>query len=136
MLSGSSSFSSIRVAVLDVSLRELCCCGEVFDCGAVCGGGGSQAAWGGCGGGEFGQAATQYAVLDAGEELRGIQAVVGDPVAVGALDSGDQVPGFESAQVVGDLPGRDLAGVQSAQLGGVCAQVFVGEAVREAAEDQ
>src|SRR4029077_16574658 len=42
---------SIQVAVLDVSLRELCCCGEVFDRGAVCGGGGSQTTWGGrCGG--------------------------------------------------------------------------------------
>ena len=87
-------------------MRELCCRGEVFDRGAVCGGGGSQTAWGGRGGGEFGEAAAQYVVLDAGEELRGVQAVVGDPVAVGAVDPGDQVPGFQSAQVVGDLPGR------------------------------
>ena len=116
-------------------MRELCCHGEVFDRGAVCGGGGSQTAWGGCRGDEFGEAAAQYVVLDTGEELRGIQAVVGDPVAVGAVDAGDQVSGFQSAQVVGDLPGRDPAGFESAQLGGVGAQVFVGEAVRVQPED-
>ena len=42
---------------------------------AVCVGGGTQSAWGGRRGGEFGEAAAQYVVLDAGEELRGIQAV-------------------------------------------------------------
>jgi hypothetical protein len=67
---------SIGVVGVDVSLRELCCRGEVFDRGAVCVGGGSQTAWGGRGGGEFGEAAAQYVVLDAGEELRGPQAVV------------------------------------------------------------
>ena len=91
---------------------------------------------GGRSGGEFGEAATLYVVLDAGEELRGIQAVVGDSVAVGALDPGDQVAGFQAAQVVCHLSSGDVAGVESAQLGGVCAQVFVGEAVWMAPEDQ
>ena len=72
----SSSVCTIRVVLVDVSLRELCCRGEVFDYGAVCGGGGSQTAWGGRRGGEFGEAAAQYVVLDPGEELRGLQAVV------------------------------------------------------------
>ena len=57
----------------------------------------SQKAWGGWRGGEFGEAAAQYAVLDAGEELRGVEAVVGDPVAVGAVDQGDQVVGSVGA---------------------------------------
>lgn len=117
-------------------MRELCCGGEVFDRGAVCGGGGSQMARGGGRGGEFGQAAAQYAVLDVGKEFRGIEAVIGDEVAVGAFDPGDEVAGFQAAQVVGDLAGRDGAGIQSAQLGGVGAQVFVGESVRVAPEDQ
>src|SRR6201984_1862329 len=124
------------VVAVDVSLHELCCGGEVFDRGAVCAGGGSQTAWGGCGGGEFSHAAAQYAVLDTGEELRGVQAVVGDEVAVGALDAGDQIAGFQSAQVVGHLAGGDGAGVKSANLGGVGAQVFVGEAVWLAAEHE
>src|SRR6201989_25317 len=42
---------SSGVVAVGVSLRELCCGGEVFDRGAVCGGGGSQTARGGCGGG-------------------------------------------------------------------------------------
>ena len=106
-------------------MHELCCGGEVFDRGAVCGGSGSQTARGGCRGGEFGEAAAQYAVLDAGKELRGVQAVIGDPVAVAALDPSDQCPGLQAAQVVGHLPGGDGAGVESTQLGGVCAQVFL-----------
>ena len=117
-------------------MRELCCRGEVFDRGAVCGGSGSQTARGGCRGGEFGEAAAQYAVLDAGKELRGVQAVIGDPVAVAALDPSDQCPGLQAAQVVGHLPGGDGAGVESTQLGGVCAQVFVGESVRVAPEHE
>lgn len=44
----------------------------------------------------------------------GIEAVVGDPVAVAVLDPGDQIPGFQSTQVVGHLPGSDLAGIESA----------------------
>ena len=94
-----------------------------------------KGARGGPCGGEFGQAAAQYAVLHTGEELRGVQAVIGDPVAVGALNPGDQVAGFQSAQVVGHLPGSDGAGRESAQLGGVGPQVFVGKAVRGAPED-
>ena len=121
---------------VDVLLRELCCRGEVFDRGAVCGGSGSQTTRGGRRGGEFGEAAAQYAVLDAGEELRGVEAVIGDEVAVGALNPGDERPGFQSAQVVGHLPGGDGAGVESTQLGGVGAQVFVGESVRVAAEHE
>ncbi len=51
--------------------------------------------------GEVGQSGGQESVVDAGEELRGVQAVVGDEVAVGARDAGDQAAGFQSAQVVG-----------------------------------
>ena len=43
---------------------------------------------------------------------------------------------FEPAQVVGDLPGGDGAGVEPAQVAGERAQVAVGEAVGLAAEHQ
>ena len=45
--------------------------------------------------------------MDGGEEHRGVQAVVGDRVAVGVRDAGDEAAGAEPAQVVGDLPGGD-----------------------------
>ncbi|WP_236731970.1 MULTISPECIES: hypothetical protein [Mycolicibacterium] len=43
-----------------------------------------------------------------------VQAVVDDEVAVSALDAGDQSPGFQSAQVVGDPPSGDGGRVQAA----------------------
>ena len=118
------------------SSGELCCGGEGVDCFAVGGGGGSEPAWCGVGGAEFGQPGGQDAVVDGGEELRGVQAVVGDLVAVGARDPGDQVAGFEPAQVVGRLSDRDGGGVESAQFAGECAQVLVGEPVGVAVERQ
>ena len=54
----------------------------------------------------------------AGQEVRGVQAVVGDGVAVGVRDAGYQAAGFESAQVIGGLPGGDRPARQAAQLGG------------------
>ena len=92
---------------------ELCCGGEGVDRLAVCGARGFQAARGVFGSGEFGQAGGQDAVMDGGEEFRRVQAVVGDLVAVRARDAGDQATVFEPAQVVGDLPGRHGAGVES-----------------------
>ena len=68
----------------------------VFDCVAVGVGGGSQAGGNACLGGEFSQTGAQNPVLDADEELRGVQSGVGDPVAVGALDAADQCPGFQA----------------------------------------
>ena len=62
--------------------------------------------------------------------------MIGDEVAVGAFDPGDQVAGFQTAQVVGDLSGGDGGGVESTQLSGVYAQVFVGEAVQVQPEDE
>ena len=88
------------------------------------------------GSGEFGQGGGQDAVVDGGEEFRRVQAVVGDLVAVRARNAGDQATVFESAQVVGGLPGRDGAGVESAQFAGERAQLGVGEAVGLAAEHQ
>jgi len=48
--------------------------------------------------------------VHAGEEVGGVQAVVGDPVAVGAGGAGDQSAGFESAQVIGGLSGVTAPG--------------------------
>src|ERR1700739_47020 len=79
------------------SCRELRCGGEGVEHFAVGGGGCFESARGVFGGGEFGQAGGQDAVVDGGEEFRGVQAVVGDPVAVGARDAGDQAAGSESA---------------------------------------
>jgi hypothetical protein len=52
--------------------------------------------------------------MHAGQEVGGVQAVVGDGVAMAVWDAGDQVAGFESTQVIGGLPGGDRAGRQSA----------------------
>ncbi|UQX10367.1 hypothetical protein [Candidatus Mycobacterium methanotrophicum] len=67
--------------------------------------------------GEVRQAGGQESVVHAGQEVGGVQAV-----------------GFESAQVIGDLPGGDRTGWQSAQLAGERAQIGVGEAVGVAAK--
>jgi len=74
--------------------------------------------------------------VHAGEEVGGVQAVVGDPVAVGAGGAGDQSAGFESAQVIGGLSGGDGTGWQSAQFGGERAQIAVGEPVGLVAKRQ
>ena len=79
--------------------------------------------------GEVRQAGGQESVVHAGEEVRGVQAVVGDGVAVAVWDAGDQAAGFESTQVIGGLPGGDGIRGQSAQLGGERPQIAVGEPV-------
>ena len=86
--------------------------------------------------GLLGQAGGQQSVVDAGEQHRGVQAVVGDAVAVAVRDAFDQAVGSESAQVVGGLAGGDGGRVQAAELGGQLAQVAVGEAVELGAEGQ
>jgi hypothetical protein len=53
-----------------------------------------------------------------GEERRGVQAVVGDGVAVSVRDAGDETAGPQAPQVVGDLAGGDLLGRDGPQLGG------------------
>src|SRR5450755_1848452 len=75
-----------------------------------------------------------YAVADAGQDHRGVQAGAGDAVAVGAGDPLDELVAAEAAQVVGDLPGGDSR--QAAQFGGDLAQVAVGEAAGQQPEDQ
>ena len=68
--------------------------------------------------GEVCQAGRQKSVMHAGEEVGGVQAVVGDGVAVPVRDACDEAAGFESTQVIGGLSGGDRAGWQCAQLGG------------------
>ncbi len=67
--------------------------------------------------------------MHAGEEVGGVQAAVGDGVAVTVRDAGDQSAGFESAQVVGGLPGGDGVWGEAAQVAGERAQIVVGEPV-------
>jgi hypothetical protein len=76
--------------------------------------------------GEAGEVGGQDAVVQAGEEHSGVQAGVGDAVAVGSGHALDEAMGAESAQVVGYLPGADIG--QAAEFGGEAAQVAVGEA--------
>lgn len=58
----------------------------------------------------FGEAAGQDPVVDAGEQHRGVEAVVGDGVAVSPWDAFDQAVAAEAAEVVGRLARRDSAG--------------------------
>ena len=74
--------------------------------------------------------------MDAGQEHRGVQAMVGDLVAVGVRDSFDQCVGAEPSQVIGHLSGADQARCQAAELGGDGTQVAVGEPVGLEPEDQ
>ncbi len=74
--------------------------------------------------------------MHAGEEVGGVQAVLGDDVAVAVRDAGDQAAGFESTQVIGSLAGGDRPARQPAQLGGKRAQIAVGEPVGLAAKRQ
>ena len=53
--------------------------------------------------------------MHAGQEVRGVQAVLGDGVAVAVRDPSDQAAAFESTQVIGGLAGGTALG-QAAQL--------------------
>ena len=110
--------------------------GEVVDGGLVGAVGGAQR--GGCGRagvGELGQAGAQEPVVDAGEEAGGAQPGVGDLVAEGVRDAFDEAVQAQPPQVVGDLPAGHEPGSLPEQGRQVAAQVGVGEAVRQQAED-
>jgi hypothetical protein len=74
--------------------------------------------------------------VDTGEELCGVEPVLGDAVAMRVRDTVDKPAVFESAQVVGGLPGGDRAGVETTQAGGDRTQIGVGEPVGLLAEQQ
>ena len=67
--------------------------------------------------------------MHCGEEHGGVQAVVGDGVAVSVWDAGDETAGAQAPQVVGHLACGDVLGGDGAQFGGQRAEIFVGEAV-------
>ena len=79
--------------------------------------------------GKVGHSRGEETVLCAGEEERSVQALVGDLVTVAARYFADQVTGFESAQIVGDLSGRDVVRGQSSEFRGQSSEVLVGESV-------
>ena len=81
------------------------------------------------GDGKIGHSWGKESVLDTGDEEGGFQAMVGHFVTVGSLDFADQFAGFESAQVIGNLSGSDLACVQNPQLRRSSSEVFVGKPV-------
>jgi hypothetical protein len=58
-----------------------------------------------------------------------VQAVLGESVAVGVRDTGDEAAHAQPAQVVGDLCGGDCGRVNSAQFAGERAEILVGEPV-------
>ena len=74
--------------------------------------------------------------MQSGQEHGGVQAVVGDLVAVGVGDPGDEAMGAEASQVAGHLPGASRLRWQAAELGGDGAQVPVGEPVELEPEGQ
>ena len=80
------------VVAVDVSLRELCCGGEVVEGGAVGPVTAARSLDGGgwVGVGELGEPGAQQVVVGVGEQQRGVQAGVGDLVAAGAGDAGDE----------------------------------------------
>ena len=63
----------------------------------VAGGGPQSAGCGWAGVGEVGQAGVEQSVVEVGEQHGVVQAGVGDLVAVGAGDAGDQAVGAEPA---------------------------------------
>lgn len=60
--------------------------------------------------GEVRQASGQESVVHAGQEMRGVQALVGHRIAVAVRDALDEAAGFESTQVIGDLSGGERCG--------------------------
>src|SRR6516165_8237293 len=94
-----------------VSGGEVGVAGVVVVGGLVGAGGGAQP--GGCGragvGGQ-GQAGAEQVVMGVGEQQRVVQAGVGDLVAAGVRDAGDQAVFAQAAQVVRHFPGGDVLG--------------------------
>ena len=74
--------------------------------------------------------------MGVGEQQRVAEPGVGDLVAAGAGDTGDEPVGAESAQVVGHLPGGDVLGRGAEQGRDQCAQLAVGEPVRKQPVDE
>jgi hypothetical protein len=64
--------------------------------------------------GEVGQPGGQETVVYGREEHRGVQAMLGDRVAVGVRNSVDYAASAQSSQVVGDLAGGDRLGTRAA----------------------
>ena len=103
-------------------------CGEVIDGFPVCIGCVTESA-GLFDGGEIGHSWGEEPVVDAGEEESSIQAMVGDCVTIRSRYLADEIACFESAQIVGDLSGRDVVRGQSSEFRGQSSEVLVGESV-------
>ena len=86
--------------------------GEVVVGGLVGAGGCAQLGGRGRAGvGGLGQAGAEQVVVCVGEQQRVVQSGVGDLVAAGVRDPGDEPVFAEAAQVVGHLAGGDVLGV-------------------------
>ncbi len=114
----------VRLVVL---CGDSCCVAESFEGWWICPGSCTQW-WGGGVVGEVRQAGRQEAVVHSGKERRGVQAPVGDGVSVSAgiraIGRGRGVAAGRRSSRRGDLLGGDCP-----QVGGQCAEIFVGEAV-------
>ena len=120
-----------------VSGGEVGLAGEVVVGGLVGAGGGAQPGGRGRAGvGELGQAGAEQVVVGVGEQQRVVQAGVGDLVAAGVRDAGDEAVFAEAAQVVGHLPGGDVLGALAEEGRDEGAQLAVGEAAGQQPVDE
>ena len=69
--------------------------------------------------------------MGVGEQQRLLQPGVGDLVAAGAWDAGDEPVGTQAPQVVGHLPGGDVLEAGAEEGSDQGSQVTVGEPVGE-----
>ena len=106
----------------------MCLACEVVEGGLVGAGGGAQPGWRGRAGvGELGQAGAEQVVVGVGEQQGFVESGVGDLVAAGFRDAGDEAVFAEAAQVVGHLPGGDVLGRLAEEGRDQGAQLAVGE---------
>src|SRR5579863_1156843 len=111
--------------------------GQVVVGGLVGAGGGAQPGWRGRAGvGDLGQAWAEQVVVSAGEQQRVVQAGVGDLVAAGVRDAGDEAVFTEAAQVVRHFPGGDVLGGFAEEGRDEGAQLAVGEAAGQQPVDE
>ena len=122
---------------LVVSGGEVGLAGEVVAGGLVGAGGCAQLGGRGRAGvGGLGQAGAEQVVVRVGEQQRVVQSGVGDLVAAGVRDAGDEPVFAEAAQVVGHLAGGDVLGRGAEEGRDQGAQLAVGEAAGQQPVDE
>jgi hypothetical protein len=108
--------------------------GEVVEGGVVGVGCGAESGGGGWVG--VGEAGAQEVVVGVSEEQGVLHSGVGDLVAAGVGDAGDQSVSAQAPQVVGPVPGGDVLGGDTEEGRDEGAQLTVGEPVGEQPVDE